>query len=71
MARVSKKKLEAQIDARIERIYGQRVQGVAINIMDIGKVFAVGRKAIDEGKDDQSVGDAIYNFVQTLNTVKG
>ena len=55
-----------RLDKRVERIYYARCSGAVINIMDIGKVFAVGRKAIEAGGDDQAVGDAIAAFVDTI-----
>jgi hypothetical protein len=66
MARVVKSKAEKLIDKRVEQLYYKRCHGITISMFDIGKVFAVGRAAIAEGKDDQAVGDAIYNFVQSI-----
>jgi hypothetical protein len=47
----------------IERAYGETCKGVEINVMDIGKVFAEGRKALAEGRD---LKEAIVAFVATI-----
>lgn len=67
MARaLTQKQIGKQRDATIERLYRQRCSGIEINIMDISKVFKVGHAAIAAGLDDSAVGDAIYDFVQTI-----
>lgn len=62
----AKKNAYAKIDKRVERLYYATCSGVQIDIMDIGKVFDVGRKAIAEGKDDGEVALAICQFVATI-----
>ncbi len=39
------------IDSVIEQIWYARFNGIAINILDIGKVFAAGRAAAAAGAD--------------------
>lgn len=53
----------AKIDAEIERIYYANFRGVEIDIMDISKVFAAGRKAAAEGRN---IEDAVKVAVQQL-----
>lgn len=47
MTKIAAKKL----DQEIERIFRSHCAGIAINIMDLGKVYAAGRKAHAEGSD--------------------
>lgn len=54
--------LEAD-DKQIEALYYKRCTGVAINILDIPKVFAAGRAAIDAGQDAEA---AIVDYVETI-----
>lgn len=58
-----KKLSEKQIDKLVEKAYYARCSGIAIDIMDIGKVFRVGRRAYDAGLD---LGDAIAAYVETI-----
>lgn len=44
-------KAEKQADKLIEATFRRVANGVQINIMDIGKIFAAGRTALAEGKD--------------------
>lgn len=52
-----------KLDKEIERIYGANCAGIQIDIMDIPKVFAVGRRAYVEGRDMK---DAIVSFVESI-----
>jgi len=63
---VSAKKQKKIDDARIDKQYGLRCSGIQIDIMDISKVFREGQKAIDNGADDATLGQAIFDFVQTI-----
>jgi hypothetical protein len=65
MARVTKKQ-QKQIDRRVEQAYYATCSGVQINMMDIGKVFNAGRKAIAEGADEDSLRSTIVEFVETI-----
>lgn len=67
MARQSK--AEKAIDKRIESAYYANCSGVAINIMDIEKVFAAGRAAILAGADDAALGEKLRAVVDTLRMV--
>lgn len=56
----------AKADARIQRIYGERCSGVQISVLDIDRIFTVGREAIEAGDDDQALGDKIAALVETI-----
>jgi hypothetical protein len=58
--------LKRQAETRIDKAYRARCSGVEINIMDIGKVFNEGNRAIAEGVDDTVLGDRIAAFVETI-----
>lgn len=53
-------------DRRIEQAYYKVANGIQINMMDIPKVFAVGRQALAEGADDEALEQAISSFVQKI-----
>lgn len=46
---MAKKMTAKQTDREIERVYKIHAEGLSINIMDIGKVFALGRAAVVSG----------------------
>jgi hypothetical protein len=52
-----------QIDKLVERAYYARCSGIQIDVMDISKVFAVGRAAYAEGRDVEA---AIAAFVEEI-----
>jgi len=57
-------KAEAKRNERlIETTYYANCSGVQIDMMDIGKVFAEGEKALAEGRDLKT---AIVAFVETI-----
>jgi len=62
----AKKREQEKIDKRVERVYYATCSGVQIDIMDIPKVFAVGRKAIEAGADDDELALAICKYVATI-----
>jgi short-subunit dehydrogenase len=64
MARKTSKKND--VDARIEKLYGQRCHGIQIDIMDISKVFKHAREVAETGADDIVLGDAIAAYVETI-----
>jgi hypothetical protein len=59
-------KAEKAIDQRIETAYRATCCGIQIDIMDISKVFAVGKTAILEGVDDAELQQRIRDFVETI-----
>jgi hypothetical protein len=65
MARSRKKK--DPTDARIEKAYYRTCSGVQINIMDISKVFDHGRKGVETGADDETLGVELRRFVDTIS----
>jgi hypothetical protein len=54
---------QTKAEKQIEQCYYDNCSGIQINIMDIGKVFAEGRKALAEGRDLKT---AIISFVETI-----
>jgi len=54
------------IDKRIEQIYYKTCSGVQIDVMDIGRVFAVGRQAAAEGASDETLASALVAFVNSI-----
>jgi hypothetical protein len=59
-------KLRRKADKRIEDAFYKTCVGAQINVLDIGKVFAAGYKAIDAGADDAALEKAIVAFVETI-----
>lgn len=51
IARKPSRKQLAAIDRQIELTYYRVAQGVQISILDIGKIYAAGRAAIEAGAD--------------------
>lgn len=60
------KKQQKQIDRRVEQAYYATCSGVQIDIMDIGKVFDVGREALGAGADEAKLHEVIVAFVDTI-----
>jgi hypothetical protein len=54
----------AKLNKRIERIYYQT--GIPVDIMDIGKVFNIGRRAIEAGADDETLRKTIRDYVELI-----
>jgi len=59
----AEKREQKRIDALIDNAYTETCAGIQIDIMDICKVFAEGRKALAEGRDLKT---AIRAFVETI-----
>lgn len=75
------KKLSKKIDTLVDRIYNAHCKNIQIDIMDIGKIFRVGRDAylanareqsvlrqvpIDQTELEAAVKTAVVNFVQSI-----
>jgi len=46
-----KTKAEKRLDDEIDRIYRAHCNGVQVNVLDLGKIFAAGHLAAREGRD--------------------
>lgn len=57
------KQLEKELEKEISRVYAESCHGIQISVFDIGKVFAVAKKAHSEGLDMRA---AIVSFVETI-----
>lgn len=63
----AKKLTKKQVDKLVEQTYYKNCANITINMMDIPKVFAVGRKAYEEGRD---LTQAIVAYVEEIRTDK-
>jgi hypothetical protein len=52
-------------DKLIEKTYLENCCNVTVNVMDIGKIFAEGHKALAEGRDLKT---ALVEFVEKIRT---
>jgi hypothetical protein len=59
-------KAEKLIDQRIDRAYGLACSGIQVDIMDLGKIFEVGKVAIARGEDDACLGATLLAYVNTI-----
>jgi hypothetical protein len=69
IAKKSSKRTLAAIDDRIDRCYRFACSGIAINMMDIGRVFKEGRDVIAAapgGITDEALCEKLRAFVQTI-----
>lgn len=62
-----KKLTEKAKDKMIETAYRKVCSGIAINIMDISKVFKAGHEAINNGLRDAELENAILTVTQSLS----
>ena len=58
-----KSKADKLIDAEINKIYCQTFSGVQVNIMELPKIFQVGKKAYLAGEDIKA---AMIAYVETI-----
>ena len=53
-------------DVAVDAAYKATCSGIQINMMDIGKVFAVGRASYFAGDDAATLGAKIRAYVETI-----
>jgi len=61
-------RLQREADKRVDAAYRVSCTGIEIDIMDIQKVFAVGRNAVIDGLDDAELANVIRTFVDTIRS---
>jgi len=62
-----RKRLRALQDRRIDRAYRAKSAGIAINILDIPKVFRFGYDVLDAGPvGDDELADKIRAYIETI-----
>ena len=59
-------KAEKLAERRVEQAYYKNCAGIQIDVFDISKVFRFGRSVVARGADDDVLGQAIFNYVQTI-----
>ena len=59
-------KEEKLAEKRIEQAYYKTCSGIQVDVLDISKVFRFGRSVVARGVDDDVLGQAIFNYVQTI-----
>jgi hypothetical protein len=65
---IKQTKEQKAADKRIERVYQAACSGIAINLMDIPKVFRAGREvlAADPNISDEGLGKLVRAYVETI-----
>lgn len=60
------KREKNRIDKRVEQAYYATCSGIQIDMMDIQKVFNVGRECVRDGVDEDMLRSTIRKFVETI-----
>ena len=61
-----RKKMKDPTELRVEQAYYRTCSGVQVNILDIPKIFAEGRRIVEAGADDALLGTKLRAFVDTI-----
>lgn len=61
-----KTKQQKADESRIEKAFYATCSGIQIGIMDLGKVYDAGHKAIAQGVNDEQLGQHVRAFVETI-----
>lgn len=59
-------KLDRQMDDQIKKAYAQSCSNISIDIMDIGRVFEIGRQALKNGATNEELAIVLREFVETI-----
>lgn len=57
---------QKKVDARITKAYTSSCNGIEIPMLEIPRIFKVGRDAVAAGADDEALKAKIVEFVQTI-----
>lgn len=57
---------EKAADRRIDKVYRENCANIQVDMMDIPRIFGVGREAIKSGVDDDGLKTLIVAFVQSV-----
>jgi hypothetical protein len=68
---VKLRKRHKDAEKRISRAYHETCAGIQIDMMDIPRIFKLGRQYIAEGIDDAGLRERLRNFVETIRVDRG
>lgn len=66
MKKGEKARADKAKNIRIDRLYGRACEGLMVAILDLEQVYEVGRRAIDEGADDDALALALRAKAETI-----
>ena len=53
-------------DRRVDKAYRATCAGIAVNILDIGKIFELGRLKVAQGETNAELAASIRAYVETI-----